>query len=238
MMARFSGLKFSKNSVFKRCGCTMTTGGSFSGGMKAAVLSERPKGALFLTMSALGVAANCWAFNETADNNHFDSTKYRQLLLSVETTLATIMDTTRTMTTQMDYLEHDPQDYDIYINNPTANDLPYLLNQFEEHGKEVWPWIWTHPNESGPHFVFVGVNVDTMYQIRQLRSMSPTYNILVIASEESILEAANEAGDPNIYDETYCGIVSDASVKLLNIEAKILMLSDERVIAFNSLTIT
>jgi hypothetical protein len=236
-MARFSGLKFLKNSVLKRCACTMTTGGNFSRGMKISLLSEQPNGAFFLTMSGLGVAATCWAFTETT-NNHFDSSKCRQILISAETTLATIMDTTRTMTTQMDYLEHDPQDYDIYIKNPTANDLPYLLNQFEEHGKEVWPWIWTHPNEAGPHFVFVGVNVDTLYQIRQLRSKSPSYNILVIASEESILEAANEACDPNIYDETYCGIVSDASVKLLNIEAKMLMLSDERVIAFNSLIIT
>ena len=32
-----------------------------------------------------------------------------------------------------------------------------LLNQFDEHGKEVWPWIWTHPNANGPHFVFIGV---------------------------------------------------------------------------------
>ena len=194
--------------------------------------------AFFLTVSAIGAATSCWAITTGTTNNHSDSSKCQQLLLSAGTTLATIMDTTRTtMTTRMDYLEHDPQDYDIYISNPTANDLPYLLNQFDEHGKEVWPWIWTQRNETGPHFVFVGVNIDTLDRIRRLRLKSPTYNILLIASEESIREAATEAGDPTIYDDTHCGIVSDASLKLLNVEAKILMLSDERVIAFDSLTI-
>lgn len=142
------------------------------------------------------------------------------------------------MTTRMDYLEHDPKDYDIYLTNPTEDDLPYLLRQFDEHGKEVWPWIWTHPNEAGPHFVFVGVSVDVLHQIRRLRSESPEYNILLIASAESIVEAAKTANDPKVYDETFCGIVTDASVKLLNVEAKILMLSDERVVAFDSLVIS
>ena len=76
------------------------------------------------------------AIRTTTTNDYFDCSKFQQLLLSM-TTLATAM--MRTMTTQMDYLQHDPEDYDIYINNPTAKDLPYLLNQFEEHGKEVWP---------------------------------------------------------------------------------------------------
>lgn len=141
------------------------------------------------------------------------------------------------ITTQMDYLEHDEEDYDIYIKNPTVDDLPYLLNQFDEHGKEVWPWIWTHPNEAGPHIVYIGVNVDTLEQIRKLRSKSTAYNILVIASEEVIVQAANDAGDPKVYEETHCGIVSDATLELLNVNEKILMLSDERVISFDSLTI-
>merc|ERR1740133_395139 len=215
----------------------MTIRRNYVMGRRTILAREDSNTALFLTVSAIGAATSCWAITGTT-HNHSDSSKYQQLLLSAGTTFATIMDTTtRTMTTRMDYLEHDPQDYDIYISNPTANDLPYLLNQFDEHGKEVWPWIWTQQNETGPHFVFVGVNIDTLDRIRRLRLTSPTYNILLIASEESIREAATEAGDPNIYDDTHCGIVSDASLKLLNVEAKILMLSDERVIAFDSLTI-
>eukprot|EP00536_Pseudo-nitzschia_multiseries_P006226 jgi/Psemu1/303960/fgenesh1_kg.130_\ len=67
--------------------------------------------------------------------------------------------------------------------------------------------------------------------------MSSTYNILLIASEESLREVAKELGETNFYNENLCGVVTDASLELLNVKAKILMLSDERVIAFDSLTI-
>ena len=233
-MAYFPRLLFWKSSFSKRCGGTKIIRESFRRVTGTPLPSVNSKGALFFT--PLGLTSTCYASKETA-SEYFNSNEYQQLLLSATMTLATLMQTSRTVITQTDYLEHDSQDYDIYINNPTAEDLPYLLNQFEEHGKEVWPWIWTHPNEAGPHFVFIGVNVDTLDQIRKLRSKSLAYNILVIASEKSIIEAANEAGDPNIYEETHCGIVSDATLELLNAEAKILMLSDERVIAFDSLTI-
>ena len=184
----------------------------------------------------MGAAANSVVTRK--EDSYFDCSTYQQLFLSAARMLeTTITNRSSSITTQMDYLEHDPQDYDIYIKNPTAEDLPYLLSQFDEHGKEVWPWIWTHPNATGPHFVFVGVTHDTLRRIRQLRSISSTYNILLIASEKSIRKAAKEVDDPNIYEETFCGIVTDASLELLNVEAKILMLSDERVIAFDSLTI-
>ena len=200
---------------------------------------EGSKALSYLVASALGITSvTCLAISETSEK-HFDFcyNKARQAFLSVGSKLETFMDYTAPMTTQMDYLEHDPRDYDIYIKHPTANDLPYLMYQFEVHGKEVWPWIWIHPNESGPHHVFVGVNVDTLHQIRQLRSESSAFNILLIASKESLLEAAKAFGNHNIYDETFCGIVSDAKLELLNVEEKLLMLSDERVIAYSSLTI-
>ena len=207
---------------------------SFVRGKIRSFSTEGSKGLLFLTTA--GATGVYWASKPTGNQN-FHSEKYWQLLVSTCATISTLMEKTRTITTQMDYLEHDEQDYDIYIKNPTAADLPFLLNQFDEHGKEVWPWIWTHPNEAGPHIVFIGVNVDTLEQIRKLRSKSTAYNILVIASEEAIVQAANEAGDPKVYEETHCGIVSDATLELLNVEEKILMLSDERVISFDSLTI-
>lgn len=187
-----------------------------------------------LAVAAVGItSAGCFAkgpFNEESDKFRF---------FGGFTNLSKWFEFARldTMVTRMDYLEHDPEDYDIYIQNPKASDLPYLLHQFQEHGKEVWPWIWCHPNEAGPHFVFVGVNCDTLDAIRRLRAKSNSYNILLIASEKEIRDASTNAGDPNIYETTHCGIVSDASLELLNVQAKILMLSDERVIAFDSLTI-
>ena len=232
-MAFFGNLKFLKSSFPKRCSFGQINRESSRMATRRPFSSEGLKGSLFLTA---GLTVTCYAFEERTNAvSRFE--KFRRCVMSEWMTLATLMETTRTIKTQMDYLEHDYQDYDIYIKNPTAKDLPYLLNEFDENGKEVWPWIWTHPNDAGPHYVFVGVNVDTLDQIRKLRSKSTAYNILVIASEESMIQAANEAGDPNVYEETHCGIVTDATLELLNAEAKILMLSDERVISFDSLTI-
>mmetsp|Transcript_3224 Transcript_3224/g.7350 ORF Transcript_3224/g.7350 Transcript_3224/m.7350 type:complete len:239 (-) Transcript_3224:13-729(-) len=236
-LVRLSLFKYFTKSLQRRCEPVAGLAKSKTRGGRIAAPRHGATGAILFTASTLGASAY-WAVNGPTGDGFRDSRFQQSLLLSTTTILATVTNGSRTMTTRMDYLEHDPMDYDVYLSNPTADDLPYLLNQFDEHGKEVWPWIWTHPNETGPHFVFVGVNVDALHRIRELRSQSPSNNILVIASEESMVEAANEAGDPDIYDETYCGVVTDASVRLLNAEAKILMLSDERVIAFDSLTIT
>jgi hypothetical protein len=64
--------------------------------------------------------------------------------------------TTTTRRARLDYWDHDPNDFDYYVVNPTADDLPTLLRKFDHDGLDVWPWIWTQPNEHGPHYVFVG----------------------------------------------------------------------------------
>jgi len=55
-------------------------------------------------------------------------------------------------TTKLDddtlFWHHDKKDFDVYITNPSPEDLPNLLKQFQA-GKEVWPWIWCQPNENG-----------------------------------------------------------------------------------------
>lgn len=136
---------------------------------------------------------------------------------------------------RLDYWEHDPKDFDVYIKNPTAEDLPMLLQKFDEEGKEVWPWIWTHPNANGPHFVFIGMNEFYVEEIKRIRATSPNHNILIIADEESLKKATKN--DLAVLDECHCGIVTDSRVSLLNVQAKILMLADERVIAYDYLTI-
>jgi hypothetical protein len=139
--------------------------------------------------------------------------------------------------TRLEYWEHDPKDFDVYISNPTIKDLPILLHKFDKEGLEVWPWIWTHPNNDGPHHVFIGVDENSLVRIQQLRDDSNQNNILIIASEENLRDVASARNDPNIYERCQCGIVVDSKVKLLNHEAKILMLDDERVVAFDCLTL-
>jgi hypothetical protein len=139
-------------------------------------------------------------------------------------------------TTKLDYWTHDPKDFDVYIINPTSDDLPYLLHKFDVEGLDVWPWIWTRPNDDGPHYVFIGVTPYVVQNIREIRAASPQNNILIVASEESLKVAAGD--DPGVYARCLCGIVTDSKLQLLNHEAKILMLQDERVVAFDYLTIS
>lgn len=139
--------------------------------------------------------------------------------------------------TRLEYWDHDPKDFDVYISNPTLQDLPTLLEKFDKEGLEVWPWIWTHPNDDGPHHVFVGISQRVLAQIQQLRNESCQNNILIIAPEGRLREVAAACNDPGVYARCQCGLVVDSKVELLNHEAKILMLDDERVIAFDCLTL-
>jgi hypothetical protein len=141
--------------------------------------------------------------------------------------------------------EHDPSDFDVYLSHPTADDLPLLLHKFDREGQDVWPWIWTHPNDSGPHHVFViqGENLsrDIMERIQLLRKASAQNNILILLDQEddSLLErsAKDHGMPPDMFRACHAGIVTGVKVELLNIPHKILMLDDERVIAFDYLTV-
>ncbi len=137
---------------------------------------------------------------------------------------------------------HKVEDFDYYLQNATVDDLPVLLHKFDHEGQDVWPWIWTHPKEDGPHHVFVGKTItsDIVHRIQKIRSESPQNNILILIAENeaSLHQAAAEAGtDASVFDRCHCGIVTGVSLELLNVEHKILMLDDERVIAFDYLTI-
>ncbi|GFH56256.1 hypothetical protein CTEN210_12732 [Chaetoceros tenuissimus] len=137
--------------------------------------------------------------------------------------------------TKLEYWEHDPADFDYYVSKPTIEDLPVLLHKFDVLNMEVWPWIWVHLNHDGPHHVFVGISEDSLDEIQRLRNESERNNILIIAPEEKLKEVAMKRNDPEIYERCQCGLVMDSKLELLNHEAKILMLDDERVIAFDRL---
>ncbi len=156
-------------------------------------------------------------------------------LIGFATVCSVLQERTTPSITRLDYWEHDPSDFDFYVSKPSVKDLPILLHKFDVEGLEVWPWIWTHPNNDGPHHVFVGISEDSLDEIQRLRNESNQNNILVIASEDELKEVALKRNDPDIYERCQCGLVIDSQLELLNHEAKILMLDDERVIAFDRL---
>jgi hypothetical protein len=175
--------------------------------------------------------------------------------------------------TQMEYWDHNPKDFDYYVarSEMTKDHLPILLRKFDHEQLDVWPWIWTHPNNDGPHHVYIGINHDVLDEIMELCNgkHSEQNNILIVASEEALHKVAQEhrhkqrnkkredghddddvdADDHNhnhdhnnddcmnIYSRCQCGLVTDSQLELLNEDAKILMLDDERVVAYDFLTV-
>ena len=124
------------------------------------------------------------------------------------------------------------ESFDVYIENPTKEDLKGLLQQFEE-GKEVWPWIWTWRNANGPHYVFVGTDSCSDEKIKQLANASVRNNILVITDNKSRLLHS----DREFYYKHRCGLIENVSIAEMDTEEKIIMLDDERVIVFDELHI-
>lgn len=123
----------------------------------------------------------------------------------------------------------DPKDFDYYVHSPKTDDLPTLLSKFEVEGLDVWPWVWLHANENGPHHVFVGVNDQVLKRLMELRRESPQNNLLLVVQNE------NDVSDHSkILADSHCGVIV-GTVELLHPKKKIIMLSDERIIVFDTL---
>ncbi len=121
-------------------------------------------------------------------------------------------------------------DYDLYVSDPTVEDLPVLYKEFQK-GSEVWPWVWLWRNEYGPHHVFVGVNAAVRKRIEELAS-DRRNNILLVDPARQRGAYASDA----FYHKCRCAIVEN-QVALMDPRNKILMLDDERVAAFDECTI-
>lgn len=126
--------------------------------------------------------------------------------------------------------DDDPEDFDCYIHSPTVDDLPLLLSKFEDDGLDVWPWVWIHANENGPHHVFVGINDHVLKRLVELRTESCQNNLLLIVQDEK-----DVAGYGEILQESHCGVIV-GTIELLHPRDRILMLEDERIIVFDTLT--
>ena len=122
-------------------------------------------------------------------------------------------------------------EFDLYVHKTKRGDLKMLVNEFAK-GKNVWPWVWTHRNENGPHFVFVGSNKDSDEKIKMLAKQSPQNNLLVVATTKDSLSKPL-----SFYYENRCGVIENVEVELIDSTEKILMLDDERIICFDELNI-
>jgi hypothetical protein len=134
---------------------------------------------------------------------------------------------------QENYGHNAADDFDIYLTSVKKEDLKVLFRAYQE-GLDVWPWIWTQPNESGPHHVFVGkIEEEQLEQIKKLKESVLNINILVISDSESV----QKLGIDRLY-ELECGIVLDVQIKLADLENRMIMLDDERIICFTRMLVS
>ena len=130
-----------------------------------------------------------------------------------------------------EYYGHSADDFDIYLTSVKKEDLKFLFRANQE-GLDVWPWIWTQPNESGPHHVFVGkIEEEQLEEIKKLKESVHNINILVISDSESVGKIVDR-----LY-ELECGIVLDTQIELADLENRMIMLEDERIICFTRMYI-
>jgi hypothetical protein len=122
---------------------------------------------------------------------------------------------------------YNADDFDIYLTSVKKEDLKFLFRAYQE-GLDVWPWIWTQPNETGPHHVFVGkIEEAQLEEIKKLKERVLNINILVISDSESV----QKLGVDRLY-KLECGIVLDTQIELADLENRMIMLEDERIICF------
>ena len=121
-------------------------------------------------------------------------------------------------------------EYDVYVRHPRVEDLKILVERFEKGGQDVWPWVWTWRNANGPHHVYLGLTRDCVGDIERLSRENN--NVLIIASERECSRVATAEQ----LASWQCGVI-DGKIKLLDVENKMLMLADERIICFDRLII-
>jgi hypothetical protein len=117
-------------------------------------------------------------------------------------------------------------------------DLPRLYALWQAGG-DAWPWVWCQRNATGPHFVFVGVGPGTLAAIARVSAESASNNITVV------LAAAGGGDDDGlarhgVSEERLfalrCAVVR-GRVAQVDAHARLLMLDDERIIAYDAATL-
>ncbi len=114
-------------------------------------------------------------------------------------------------------------------------DLPLLYALWQAGGDgETWPWVWCQRNPTGPHHVYVGLGAGTLEAIRAVSAASASNNITVVlrSSEELARHGASEAQ----LCALRCAVIYGRLAQV-DADSRLLMLDDERILAFDSATL-
>lgn len=122
-----------------------------------------------------------------------------------------------------------------YRRNVQTWDLVGLLKRWQTGGDdETWPWIWTQRNPNGPHFVFIGVDKFTLPACEAACSASENHNLTLVVRSLADLEKVGY--DPADFYAQRCAIIESCPSQI-DFDHKILMLEDERIMCYDTLTI-
>lgn len=110
-------------------------------------------------------------------------------------------------------------------------DLPQLMAAWQAAGDgETWPWVWCQRNPTGPHHVFVGFGEGSLAQVRAVSAASAANNITVVLRGDELARCGVSEAELHALR---CAIIYEA-VAQIDVESRLLMLRDERVVAFDS----
>ena len=110
-------------------------------------------------------------------------------------------------------------------------DLPRIMAQWQAGGEETWPWVWCQRNPTGPHFVFVGFTAGSLDQVRAVAAASSANNITVVLAKGGDELAAVGVSEAQLH-ALGCAIIHEP-VAQIDAGAKLLMLRDERILAYD-----
>ena len=123
------------------------------------------------------------------------------------------------------------------LNDFTTSQPQYDLHklvtfwQTNPSNEETWPWLWCQHNPTGPHHVFINVDSTTLTTCESLAAASPNNNITLVVPNIKTLD------DPAPYYKARVAII-ESSPTQIDFSNRILLLRDERIVCYDSLTVT
>ena len=119
-----------------------------------------------------------------------------------------------------------------------AHDLPALVALWRASpDAETWPWVWCQHNPTGPHHVFVGFSGARTLAAIAGASADAGNNLTVIITPRDDEALARAGVSDAVLHGLRCAIVR-SSVAQVDAEARLLMLEDERIVAYDFATFT
>lgn len=125
------------------------------------------------------------------------------------------------------FLDSSGTKYRESVDQWKLNELVKLWEETE--GEETWPWIWCLRNPVGPHHVFVGVSQQTLGLASKICGEDRNNNLTIVVKSLADIEAFAPVGE---FYKCRCGVI-ECPVQQTDVENKMIMLKDERIICFD-----